>query len=89
MDLVSERHEYQRQVDVCDPWVNHAEAVHEYGINLVQAPEAGAYAATVLAVAHHQFREMDIEAIRKLGKAAHRLYDLNYVCEAHSAYLRL
>lgn len=89
VDIVSELHEYQCQVDVCDPWVNPAEAVQEYGINMVQVPAAGAYDAIVLAVAHHQFREMGVEAIRKLGKAKHILYDLKYVFDVHSADLRL
>lgn len=89
VDIVSELHEYQCQVDVCDPWINREEAMHEYGIRMVEVPEAGAYDAIVLAVAHHQFREMGVEAIRKLGKAKHIFYDLKYVFDAQSADLRL
>jgi len=89
VDIVSELHEYQCHVDICDPWVNPAEAEHEYGINMVHAPTEGTYDAIVLAVAHHQFRDMGIEAIRKLGKAEHIFYDLKYVFEANAADLRL
>ena len=76
-------------VDVYDPWVDPAEAMHEYGIEPVAEPKAGAYDGIILAVAHQQFKDMQASAIRALGKPEHVLYDLKYVLSAEEADLRL
>ncbi len=89
VDIVNELHDYQCGVDVYDPWVTPADALHEYGIATVQKLVAGAYDAMVLAVAHSQFHDMGAAAIRKLGKADHIFYDLKYVFAAELADLRL
>lgn len=89
VDVIAELREYGVAVDVHDPWVDPAEAEHEYGLQLVSRPEAGAYDGIVLAVAHHQFREMDAEGLRRFGKPEHVLYDLKYVLSAADSDLRL
>jgi UDP-N-acetyl-D-galactosamine dehydrogenase len=89
VDIVAELKEYNCKVDVYDPWIAKEETQHEYGITPVEQPEAGAYDGIVLAVAHHQFAEMGIEAIRKLGKPGHVLYDLKYLFSAEATDLRL
>lgn len=76
-------------VDVFDPQVNKDEAEHEYGIRPVEAPEAGAYDAVILAVAHREFRELGVDGIRAWGKPEHVLYDLKYVLPKESVDLRL
>ena len=43
-------------VDVHDPWVDADEAQREYGLELVERPEAGAYDAVLLAVGHGAVR---------------------------------
>ncbi|WP_180190483.1 Vi polysaccharide biosynthesis UDP-N-acetylglucosamine C-6 dehydrogenase TviB [Acinetobacter sp. YH01009] len=89
IDIVKELQEYHIDADVYDPWVDGAEAEHEYGISPVQALENGKYDAVILAVAHHQFKDMGVEAIRALGKADHVLYDLKYVLSQAESDLRL
>jgi UDP-N-acetyl-D-glucosamine/UDP-N-acetyl-D-galactosamine dehydrogenase len=89
VDIIHELGEYDVDVDVCDPWANAEEAQHEYGITLTREPAAGHYDAVVLAVAHHQFREMDIAALRAFGKPRHVLYDLKYLFPAADTDLRL
>ena len=89
IDIVNELKEYHTQIDVYDPWVDAAEAEHEYGISPVQALENGKYDAVILAVAHHQFKDMGVQAIRALGKADHVLYDLKYVLSQAESDLRL
>lgn len=84
VDVIAELREYGVAVDVHDPWVDPAEAEHGYGLQPVSRPEAGAYDGIVLAVAHHQFREMDAEGLRRFGKPEHVLYDLKYVLSADS-----
>ncbi|WP_180011071.1 Vi polysaccharide biosynthesis UDP-N-acetylglucosamine C-6 dehydrogenase TviB [Acinetobacter sp. YH16055] len=89
IDIVKELQEYHVNVDVYDPWVDAAEAVHEYGIQPVQMPAQGEYDAVILAVAHEQFKDMGVDAIRALGKADHVLYDLKYVLSQAESDLRL
>ncbi|NNH38976.1 Vi polysaccharide biosynthesis UDP-N-acetylglucosamine C-6 dehydrogenase TviB [Acinetobacter sp. ANC 5380] len=89
IDIVNELKEYHVNVDVYDPWVDAAEAEHEYGISPVQSLEKAAYDAVILAVAHEQFKDMGAEAIRALGKPEHVLYDLKYVLSQAESDLRL
>ncbi len=78
-DVVDEFRSYHANVDVHDPWVNAAEAEHEYGLALVPALENGKYDAIVLAVAHRQFVEMGVARIRALGKPGCVLFDVKNV----------
>src|SRR5690606_21029 len=75
VDIVKELAEYNIQADVYDPWINAEEAQHEYGITPVTAPVEGDYDGIILAVAHHQFKELGVETIRTFGKPQHVLYD--------------
>ncbi len=89
VDIVRELGEYNIAVDVYDPWVDAAEAKHEYGLELVAAPKASAYDGIIIAVAHRQFAEMGAQAIHGLGKAEHVVYDLKYILAADESDLRL
>ncbi|MFI7903032.1 Vi polysaccharide biosynthesis UDP-N-acetylglucosamine C-6 dehydrogenase TviB, partial [Acinetobacter baumannii] len=89
IDIVKELEEYHMDVDVYDPWIDSEETQHEYGITPVKQPKAGQYDAVILAVAHNEFKEMGIEAIRSLGKASHVLYDLKYVLDQSESDIRL
>ncbi|GAA0777693.1 Vi polysaccharide biosynthesis UDP-N-acetylglucosamine C-6 dehydrogenase TviB [Castellaniella ginsengisoli] len=89
VDIVRELGEYSIEVDVYDPWVDAAEAQHEYGLTLVSKPAEGAYDGIILAVAHEQFAAMGAAALRALGKPEHVLYDLKYVLAASESDLRL
>ncbi|MGD9698643.1 Vi polysaccharide biosynthesis UDP-N-acetylglucosamine C-6 dehydrogenase TviB [Acinetobacter sp.] len=89
IDIVNELKEYHVNVDVYDPWVDCAEAEHEYGIQPVSTLTDHSYDAIILAVAHHQFKEMGVEKIRALGKVEHVLYDLKYVLAQSESDLRL
>ena len=88
-DIVAELEEYNIQVDVYDPWVDGAQAQHEYGINPISAPQAGQYDGIILAVAHEQFKALGADEIRAWGKPAHVLYDLKYVLSSDASDLRL
>ncbi len=89
IDIVHEFRDYHINVDVHDPWVDPEEARHEYGIELVQEPEAGRYDAVILAVAHAQFRDMGIDAIRRLCRPKHVIYDVKYVLPKDQVHARL
>jgi UDP-N-acetyl-D-galactosamine dehydrogenase len=89
VDIIEELKNYKVQIDVFDPWVDPTQAQHEYGIIPVQIPDSGSYDAIVLAVAHHQFKTMGVQAIRALGKPEHVLYDLKYLLPVDGSDLRL
>ncbi|WP_145200132.1 Vi polysaccharide biosynthesis UDP-N-acetylglucosamine C-6 dehydrogenase TviB [Sphingobium sp. B2] len=89
IDVIQELRGFGCLPDVHDPWADPDETRHEYGIDLRAAPEAGAYDAIVLAVAHDNFRMLGGEAMRRFGKARHVLYDLKSVLPDGEADLRL
>lgn len=76
IDIVTELGAFGVTVDVHDPWVDAAAAAHEYGLELVAEPAAGAYDGIVLAVAHDRFRALGPDAIAAFGRTPHVFYDL-------------
>ena len=88
-DLVRQLEKHGAKVDAYDPWVDPKEVTHEYGITPVAKLVKGRYDAIVIAVAHHQFRDMGIGAIRKLAKPRHVLFDIKYVFKASQVDGRL
>jgi len=89
VDIVRELREYRASVDVHDPWVSADAARREYGLDMVETPQAGAYDAIVLAVAHRQFRALGAQKIRAYGKPLQVLYDLKHVLGRGESDLRL
>ena len=89
IDIVNELKEYNITVDIVDPWCSSEEAQHEYGVSTMTTAEEGIYDGIVLAVGHQEFKDLGAEAIRKLGKQSHVLYDLKYVLDKSSVDMRL
>ncbi len=89
IDIVHELQEYNVDVDVYDPWVDITEAEHEYNIKPVVKPQDNHYDGIILAVAHQEFVDMGIGAIRALGKNQHVLYDLKYIFSKDDSDIRL
>jgi len=79
VDIVNEFRTYDTEVDVYDPWINPAEAEHEYNIVPVANLQEGIYDAIVLAVAHREFLAMGAERIRNYCKPGGVLYDVKHV----------
>jgi len=78
-DMIDEFQTYGANIDVYDPWVDKDETVKEYGIRPIDTIQENKYDAIVLAVSHNEFVEMGAEAIHKLGKENHVLYDIKYI----------
>ncbi len=89
IDMVDELNQYGANIDVYDPWVDKAEAEHEYNITPIDKLENGKYDAIILAVSHDQFKDMGAEAIHKLGKDNHVLFDIKYLLKADEVDGRL
>lgn len=89
VDIIKELQDYEVNVHVYDPWVSPEEAKHEYGIALIEKPEAKKYDAVILAVAHEQFRQLPIEQIKGYAKPNSVIYDLKYLFPANQTDDRL
>jgi UDP-N-acetyl-D-glucosamine/UDP-N-acetyl-D-galactosamine dehydrogenase len=89
VDMVTELEDLGVRVDVHDPWVDAAEARAEYGIELAEAPESGAYDAVVLAVAHNEFRALGAAGVRAFGTDAAVVYDIKHILPADAVDGRL
>ena len=89
VDIIKELHSYGVNVHVYDPWVDVEEAVAEYGIKPVEKLDNNKFDAIILAVAHQQFKQMDISSIRALGKTDSVIYDLKYLFPAAQTDARL
>lgn len=89
IDIVLELQSLGLEVDVYDPWVDRREAQVDYGLALVEEPSLQAYDGIILAVAHDDFRVLGENAIRKLGKPSHILYDLKHILPMEASDLRL
>jgi UDP-N-acetyl-D-galactosamine dehydrogenase len=89
VDVIEEFRSYNAQVDVFDPWVDPGEAQAEYGLDLVEAPAAGAYDAVILAVSHRQFVALGAEGIRAFGKPGAVLFDVKQALPRSSVDGRL
>jgi len=89
VDVVTELREYGVEVDVHDPWVEAAEAKHEYGLDLIAEPVAQSYDGVVLAVAHDAYRDMGVETLRAFGARQHLFFDLKNIFAEDESDLRL
>ncbi|OWQ46221.1 Vi polysaccharide biosynthesis protein VipA/TviB [Roseateles noduli] len=90
VDIVRALQQYNTGVDVYDPWIDLAEAQHEYGLTCLAAmPTPGTYDAIVLAVGHHQFATLGERGIKALGKPDAVLFDVKGVLPLGAADGRL
>ena len=79
VDIVESLRGYSAEVDIFDPWVDAAEARHEYGLDLIGTPPQAGYDAVIVAVGHRQFAELGSAGMRAFGKPSSVLYDVKYV----------
>jgi UDP-N-acetyl-D-galactosamine dehydrogenase len=89
IDVIHELQGCNMQVDVHDPWINTGDAREEYGIELVQQPEAGEYDAVIITVAHTAFAELGADGLRAFCKPDGILYDVKYLLPADQVDGRL
>src|SRR5690554_1832205 len=89
IDIVRELQNYNANVHVYDPWADKAEARHEYGLELIDAPKPGSYDAIILCVGHDAFRELGADAIRTFGKSNHVLFDVKNILPKEAVDARL
>ena len=66
VEVLKSLEDFQTHITTFDPWANPEEVKHEYGINSVtKLDPQKKFDAIVLGVAHDEFKELDLEALKK------------------------
>jgi UDP-N-acetyl-D-glucosamine/UDP-N-acetyl-D-galactosamine dehydrogenase len=89
VDIVAELKLCNAHVDVYDPWVESAHAETEFGFSTITQPAQRHYDAIIMAVAHDKFKEMGVDAVRKLAKNTSVIFDIKYLFPADKVDGRL
>jgi UDP-N-acetyl-D-galactosamine dehydrogenase len=64
VDVIAALQDYGLQIDIFDPWASAEEVKHEYHLNLIHEPLKGTYDGIVLAVAHQDFKTLDLNQLK-------------------------
>jgi UDP-N-acetyl-D-galactosamine dehydrogenase len=89
VDIVHELRSYGIACDVYDPWASSEEAEREYGIRLTEPRAGNDYDAVMVAVAHRQFADLGIDAVRAFAKPGAVVYDVKHLFPADQVDGRL
>ncbi len=84
IDIVHTLEEYKANVTVYDPWANAAIAKHEYGVELQNDLPKEKFDAVILAVAHDEFRELDM---KQITNGVSVVYDVKGILSEYDAKL--
>ncbi|WP_417800491.1 nucleotide sugar dehydrogenase [Tenacibaculum sp.] len=76
VDVVKSLKEYNTNVTIYDPWADVEEVKREYNLHSVKELPKGKYDAVVLAVAHDEYKDLDLKPIMKDGAV---VYDVKGV----------
>lgn len=79
VDIYHELNTYGLEVDLHDPWADADEVMDEYGIEiLADFPEKNGYDAIILAVAHNEFKKIDLKSYKGKGVV---IYDVKGILD--------
>lgn len=73
IDIIKTLKEYQLNLTIYDPWANPEAVMHEYGITVLNELPNQKFDSAILAVAHNEFANLDIQSILKPN---HVIYDV-------------
>ena len=76
VDLISELKEFGIRVQVCDPMADPAEALEEYGVELVKFENLQPATGLVLAVAHDFFKSLNYNKLNELAHPKAAVFDV-------------
>ena len=65
-DIIKQLNTYGVQPVVVDPWASERDAMHEYGVKLTRIEDATDADCVIVAVAHNEFRDLSLEAVKKM-----------------------
>ena len=90
IDVIRRLQEYRAEVQVWDPWVDSAEAMHEFDLEIEHGePPQGRYDAVIVAVGHREFVHLGAERVRRLGRPGAVLFDVKSVFARYESDERL
>jgi UDP-N-acetyl-D-galactosamine dehydrogenase len=78
IDIYRSLLEYHVNITVYDPWANPEVVKHEYGIDIIDSLPNDKFDTAIVAVAHRQFREMEID-FNSLLEPNHVIYDVKAI----------
>ena len=82
VDIYSTLKEYTDNITILDPMADTLAVKKEYGIDLVKSlPEGLKFDSIILGVAHDEFKELDIESLKKRNESV--IYDVKGVLDRH------
>ena len=76
IDIIKALKEYNVNITVYDPWANPAIAKKEYNIDITNELPQEKFDATIMAVAHNEFQNLNIDQI---GKDRNVIYDVKWL----------
>ncbi len=81
VDIIEELKDYGANVDVYDPWVDAEEEKKHYHHGIIANPlkSGGKYDSIVVAVAHHQFKELTSNDYKNLSKGDPVIIDIKNI----------
>ena len=82
IDIVRELHEFGVETFVHDPAASAEDALHEYGVRLVEWDALPCADALILAVAHRRYLELSNEALKQKVVRAGCVIDVKAVLDA-------
>ena len=86
VDIYHTLAEYTPNITVYDPWANPQQVEHEYGLKVVNHLPDQKFDAVVLAVAHNEFKELNVRTLVKDGGV---VYDVKGVLDREVVDARL
>lgn len=87
IDIFHEMKEFGVEVEVYDPWANPDEVKKEYGISILSKyPDGKEYGAIILAVAHKEFINLDLNKYKKSNTV---IYDVKGILNKELVDCRL
>ena len=86
IDIYHTLEEYTSNITIYDPWASAEQVSHEYGVQITGTLPQERYDAVILAVAHDEFKTMDVKSLLKEGGVA---YDVKGVLDRSIADARL
>jgi len=82
VDIYTTLHEYTNNITVFDPWADVDHVRKEYGIDISNNADSvldGKYDAVILAVAHNEFKELDVRSLLKFENGV--VYDVKGILD--------
>lgn len=67
-DIIKQLGKYGIKPTVVDPWASAQDAMHEYGVELTKLEEVSDADCVIVAVAHNDFKSLDLEKLKMLYK---------------------